>query len=714
MILVALQCALLIAAGFALFRLWRVAAPAARWLYFVTAAGFLGRAILGQILFWISWASLPFGRSLQLGNGLWIFASDATFYFPVATSTAEHGWRAILFLDRATASVTYLQLLASMVKLFGSPTSVALLLNLFCYLGTIAILVRWSTWQPQTRIPVAVAITALSLSPALVLWSLQPLKDSFFQLLFVAFVATCAAWQRAWIAPRAWSMRIATGALLVLLLFCIAGIRWYFAAVLIAATALFMSGVVMQSAARKGVSIAAVAMMIVVLTQTFVISAAPYLPPTVASMLTPRVVLAVLDQTRRGFDQTAATTMIRPGARLKTTAAPPKPVVAKVVTPKPIEAKPVEAKPVVEASVLPVQASPPPPPPVQVPAPKPEVPPAPAPAPVVSSADATAEARAAFDRQMAAWNQADLQQFMNGCWNSPEFVMTENGSRTIHGWDEAADALRNYMHAVDVTDVDVAAKPDGSMRVTGTWSMTLAQDQVLKGSVKMVMRPLPGEGWKTIRLAMMVPPEEPPVVAPVAVAPPVIAPPVVAPPVVTPPSPKPVVVVKRTPPPPPPKLPQADAAMVPVVLDRRSAIARPRLAPVAQPSRIERLLAGSAVLVLPRIAGERLGLFHIGGGRGFLWFADIDTLAFDVILLFALLVLASRSRTTWRNPLTWLVLATTLMIFGPLAYSISNFGTLFRLREMIYLGLLLIPLAAATRCRASSPACPDDGEMKAS
>src|SRR5438067_1942848 len=106
MILVAvLQSTLLIAAGIALFRLWRVAAPAARWLYVVTAAGFLGRAILGQLLFWISWASLPFGRSLQLGNGLWIFAADATYYVPVAMSAAEHGWHAILFLDRGTASV---------------------------------------------------------------------------------------------------------------------------------------------------------------------------------------------------------------------------------------------------------------------------------------------------------------------------------------------------------------------------------------------------------------------------------------------------------------------------------------------------------------------------------------------------------------------------------------------------------------------------------
>jgi hypothetical protein len=515
MILVALQCALLIAAGYALFRLWRVAAPAARWLYLVTAAGFLGRAILGQALFWISWASLPFGRSLQLGNGLWIFASDATFYIPVATSAAEHGWRAILFLDRGTASVTYLQLLASMVKLFGSPVSIALLLNLFCYLGTIAILVRWSVRQPQTRIPVAVAITALSLSPAFVLWSLQPLKDSLFQLLFVAFVAACAAWQRAWNAQSGWTLRIATGALLAVLLFCIAGIRWYFAAVLIAATALFMSGVVMQSAARKSMSIAAVVMMIVVLSLTLVISAAPYLPPSVASTLTPRMVLTVLDQTRRGFDQTAASTMIQPGARLKTIAETPKPVVA---APKPVVAAPkpvvVAPKPVVVASVLPAQA----PAPKVLPAPAP-----PAPPPVV------------------------------------------------------------------------------------------------------VKRVLPAP------------------------------------------------VVRKTQP-----------------------------VPTAAPSRIERFLAGSAVLVLPRVIGERFGLFHIGGGRGFLWFADIDTFAFDVILLFALLVLASRSRTTWRNPLTWLVLAITLLIFGPLAYSISNFGTLFRLREMIYIGLLLIPLAAATRAQSTA------------
>jgi hypothetical protein len=118
-----------------------------------------------------------------------------------------------------------------------------------------------------------------------------------------------------------------------------------------------------------------------------------------------------------------------------------------------------------------------------------------------------------------------------------------------------------------------------------------------------------------------------------------------------------------------------------------------------------RVLAGASVLLLPRSVGERLGLFHIRGGRGMLWFADIDTLVFDAVLLLALVALAARASASWRNPLTWLVLLTTLLIFGPLVYSISNFGTLFRLREMIYVGLLLVPLAVAARAeRPQAPA----------
>jgi hypothetical protein len=123
-------------------------------------------------------------------------------------------------------------------------------------------------------------------------------------------------------------------------------------------------------------------------------------------------------------------------------------------------------------------------------------------------------------------------------------------------------------------------------------------------------------------------------------------------------------------------------------------------APSAAPSRLERLFIGAAALVVPRSLGERLGLFFIGGGRGPLWFTEIDTLIFDLVLFFALwAVSGARWASAWRNPLMWLVLLTTLIVVAPLVYSISNFGTLVRLREMIYIGLLLLAIAATAENR---------------
>src|SRR5438094_208543 len=86
-----------------------------------------------------------------MGGGYWVFAQDATFYFPQAVAVAEKGLRAIVFYDRGSASVSYVQLLACMIALIGRPTSVGILLNLFCYLGTMALLVRWGRAQSRTR-----------------------------------------------------------------------------------------------------------------------------------------------------------------------------------------------------------------------------------------------------------------------------------------------------------------------------------------------------------------------------------------------------------------------------------------------------------------------------------------------------------------------------------------------------------------------------------
>src|ERR1700688_1150174 len=169
MILACFQVVLLMAAGVVLFRLWRATAPPQRWLRLVIAAGFLTRAVVGQLLFWISWAGLPVARSMQLGDGLWFFALDAQTYFTNAVAGATGGLGAIITFNRAVPSVMYVKILAIAVWLFGRVTSAALLINLFCYLGAVWIISAWSRREPRARVAAAVAITVISVFPAFLL-----------------------------------------------------------------------------------------------------------------------------------------------------------------------------------------------------------------------------------------------------------------------------------------------------------------------------------------------------------------------------------------------------------------------------------------------------------------------------------------------------------------------------------------------------------------
>ena len=504
---------LLLAFGIALFYLWRAAAPSQRWLQWIVAAGFLARAIAGLALFWISWLHLPVLRSLQMGDGFWIFAQDGAFYFPQAVAAAEKGWRAIVFYDRASASVSYVQILSGMISLLGRAPCVALLLNLFCYLGTIALLVRWSRAQPSASTAIAVAIAAISLTPSVILWSLQPMKESLFQLLFVAFVAACAAWQR--------RRRAATVALMAVLLFLLAGIRWYFAGALLAVASLFLLVVAFKGTERKLLSLGVAAMTIVVLTLSTLASAR-------ASFR-----LITVDDVRLGFDRSPA------GTRIKSGASTPSQPSARQFT----------------------------------------------------AADA-ARVRAALDAEVAEWN-------------------------------------RQHAGRGRVTGVQLAGAGD-TASLSGRWEVLTPAGTEQTSAFTLTMRRSPNGEWKIVHEGVPAP--------------------------------------------------------------------RARL-------RLERLLVGAATLVIPRALGEPLGLFAIGGGRGLLWFADVDTLIFDAALIVALWALyTARAAVPWRFPLTWLVLLTTLIVALPLVYSVSNFGTLFRLREMTYLGMLLLPIAAAAESRRYTPA----------
>src|SRR5256885_9441986 len=112
-----------------------------------------------------------------MGDGFWLFAPDATTYFAQAVQAAGNGPAEILLLDRGISAVTYVQLLAGTVWLLGGAVALGVLINLFCYLGSVAILESWGRRQPGASTATTLAIVAISVSPGLLLWSLQPLKD---------------------------------------------------------------------------------------------------------------------------------------------------------------------------------------------------------------------------------------------------------------------------------------------------------------------------------------------------------------------------------------------------------------------------------------------------------------------------------------------------------------------------------------------------------
>ncbi|HXA19062.1 MAG TPA: hypothetical protein VN380_18870 [Thermoanaerobaculia bacterium] len=125
-------------------------------------------------------------------------------------------------------------------------------------------------------------------------------------------------------------------------------------------------------------------------------------------------------------------------------------------------------------------------------------------------------------------------------------------------------------------------------------------------------------------------------------------------------------------------------------------IPQPLPATVLPVSPIARILAGTAAMVLPHSLGQWLGIVDVRGGRSLWLFVEIDTIVFDMVLAFAIFSMAAAvRRRTLGAPVFWLALLVTGTIGLTLVYTVSNFGTLFRHRDMLLVGLVLLPLAAA-------------------
>ena len=307
---------------FALWRLWSLAASAAndRVVAWIVTAGFLVRAVGAQALFWISYLRLPLLRSLQAGDGYWFFALDGPAYFRNAEQLLRFGMPSPFALNPVHSSPAFVMVLALCGAAFGLVASAAILLNCAAYLAACLFVVRIGA---PGRLPRLVALAAISFAPGTILWSLQPLKDTLFLSLVVAFAAACVAWQELWRHRDrpASATRVAVIAAAILgVVYMLAGLRWYFATTLWAVSALFLF-LCARSAQRKMEAVLSAGVLFVLLAAAARFGAGgdmvpflEYLGRTIHSDARISEAVAAIpryvDQVRRGFDSTPGATSI--------------------------------------------------------------------------------------------------------------------------------------------------------------------------------------------------------------------------------------------------------------------------------------------------------------------------------------------------------------------------------------------------------------------
>jgi hypothetical protein len=118
---------------------------------------------------------------------------------------------------------------------------------------------------------------------------------------------------------------------------------------------------------------------------------------------------------------------------------------------------------------------------------------------------------------------------------------------------------------------------------------------------------------------------------------------------------------------------------------------------------IEALMVGLAALFLPISALIQLSVVEFSGGRGFLFVADLDTVFLDLALLAVVWVAVSAGRPE-RRQLPFMGFAVALGLTSALlmAYVVTNYGTVVRLRLLAAVPLWLVPLALS-HARTTAP-----------
>jgi hypothetical protein len=118
------------------------------------------------------------------------------------------------------------------------------------------------------------------------------------------------------------------------------------------------------------------------------------------------------------------------------------------------------------------------------------------------------------------------------------------------------------------------------------------------------------------------------------------------------------------------------------------------------------VFVGVSALTVPISLLQWASITHMRGGRGLLLLTDIDTLFLDVTALAVMAMLMRGWRVAAQNaPYLSFAAGLFVILAGLVAYIVTNFGTMFRLRVMIATLLWLLPLALVRRpgCRDATP-----------
>lgn len=103
--------------------------------------------------------------------------------------------------------------------------------------------------------------------------------------------------------------------------------------------------------------------------------------------------------------------------------------------------------------------------------------------------------------QQTAWNRADVTEFMNGYWNSPDLTFAGTSGIT-RGWQPVMDRYRERypdakaMGHLDFSHVEVRPLGKDAALVLGRWHLKRASDE-MGGVFTLVFQRFP-EGWKII------------------------------------------------------------------------------------------------------------------------------------------------------------------------------------------------------------------------